>query len=293
MTNVNRGARWTVIGVAIGVMAACQPGSHHVASSPTSGSPRPSPTSTAGPPTAAPRSGRDPFDPAFRAYVASRGADVTAAVFDAVSGRTYSYRAGLRVDTASVIKVAIMAAVLRKAELAGRPLTSTESALMTKMIEASDNDAATDLWDEIGARDGMTAFLKTAGLIQTVTDPAGHWGLTQTSALDQVELMKDLVFPSSLLDAPSQAYGLGLMKNVIPEDDFGVSDGVPDDVTVALKNGWLPTGDADWIVNSVGYVQGSGRSYLIAILSVGSPTFDYGVQTIGEMSSMVWRALRP
>jgi len=55
----------------------------------------------------------------------------------------------------------------------------------------------------------------------------------------------------------------------------------------------IPVGTADWIVNSVGYVQGRGRSYVIAILTRGSSTFGDGVQTIDELSTQVWNALRP
>ena len=282
------------LALTMGVMffTACQPGAHLAKPSVTPlGTPPPSP-SPASRASAAP-SRFLPFWPAFRTYASSRHGDITAAVYDAVSRTTYSYQAGLQVDTASVIKLAIMAAVLREAQLAHRPLTPQESGEMTTMIEASDNDTATDLWNEIGARDGMAAFLHTAGLTQTVTDPAGHWGLTGTTALDQVKLMKDFAFPSRLLDLSSQAYGLSLLQHVIPADRWGVSGGVPSGVSVALKNGWLPVGSADWIVNSVGYVQGRGRSYVIAILTRGSSTFGDGVQTIEGLSTLVWNALRP
>jgi hypothetical protein len=281
-----------VLAVGVILLAGCQSASHKAEPPPMAGSSGPSPSAASPVPSVAPAR-LVPFWPAFRTYAASRDGQITAAVYDEVSGTTYSYQAGLRVDTASVIKVAIMAALLRNAELAHRSLTPVEASEMTKMIEASDNDAATDLWDEIGARDGMTAFLQAAGLSQTVTDPAGHWGLTQTTALDQVKLVKDFAFPSRFLGFSSQVYGISLLQNVIPEDDWGVSGGVPDGVSVALKNGWLPIGTADWIVNSVGYVQGRGRSYVIAILTRGSSTFGDGVQTIAELSTQVWNALRP
>ncbi len=290
--SLSRRARSGLLATAVVLLGACQPASHRAGASRPAESPSPS----AGPASVAPTDAPpilDPFWPAFRTYAASRGGEITAAVYDAVSGRTYSYQTGVKVDTASVIKVAIMAAVLRGAELAGRSLTPTEIKDMTRMIEASDNDAATDLWFAIGGRDGMTAFLQEAGLSESVTDPAGHWGLTQTTALDQVKLMKDFVFPTALLSFSSQAYGLSLLENVIPADDWGVSGGVPDGVAVALKNGWLPIGTAEWIVNSVGYVQGRGRNYVIAILSRGSPTFADGVQTLDELSTMVWNELRP
>ena len=282
----------SVVLVMVVLLAECHAQAHRAQPSPSAGGPIPS----ASPPSPSPSdavSRLEPFWPSFRTYAASRDGQITAAVYDAVTGMTYSYQAGLQVDTASVIKVAIMAAILRKAELAGRSLSPSEADAMTKMIEASDNDAATDLWSEIGARDGMTTFLNTAGLTQTVTDPAGHWGLTQTTALDQVKLVREFAFPSRILGFSSQVYGLSLLQNVIPADDWGVSGGVPDGVSVALKNGWLPVGAADWIVNSVGYVQGRGRSYVIAILTRGSSTFGDGVQTIDELSTMVWKALHP
>ena len=63
------------------------------------------------------------------------------------------------------------------------------------------------------------------------------------------------------------------MENVTPDQRWGVSGGVPAGVTVALKNGWLPLDDAntDWQVNSVGWVSGDGRDYLIAVLQHGQP----------------------
>ena len=100
--------------------------------------------------------------------------------------------------------------------------------------------------------------------------------------------------PSQLLTPAQQNYALGLMENVTPSQKWGVSGGVPATVTVALKNGWLPlnTAQTDWQVNSVGWVSGLGRDYLIAVLSTGNPTEQYGIDTIDQLSSIVWRELR-
>jgi hypothetical protein len=64
-------------------------------------------------------------------------------------------------------------------------------------------------------------------------------------------------------------------------------------VTVALKNGWLPLNDdsTDWQINSEGWVSGDGRDYLISVLSTGNPTEQYGIDTISEVSSLIWAAL--
>jgi len=81
-----------------------------------------------------------------------------------------------------------------------------------------------------------------------------------------------------------------LLESVTPDQRWGVSGGVPPGVTIALKNGWLPmdSGGSDWQINSVGWISGDGRNYLIAVLTTGNPTEQYGIDTIGQLSAMVW-----
>jgi hypothetical protein len=50
--------------------------------------------------------------------------------------------------------------------------------------------------------------------------------------------------------------------------------------------------DGDWQVNSIGWVSGDGRDYLIAVLSTGNPTEQYGIDTINELSAMTWDQMR-
>jgi hypothetical protein len=65
---------------------------------------------------------------------------------------------------------------------------------------------------------------------------------------------------------------------------------VPPGVTIALKNGWLPV-SSGWTVNSVGWVSGEGRNYLIAVLTSGDPSEGYGIDSIGIVSQAAWAAL--
>jgi hypothetical protein len=80
------------------------------------------------------------------------------------------------------------------------------------------------------------------------------------------------------------------MENVTPAQRWGVSGGVPAQATVALKNGWLSlnSADNDWQINSVGWISGSGRDYLMAVLTTRNPTEQYGIDTIDELAAMVW-----
>ena len=63
---------------------------------------------------------------------------------------------------------------------------------------------------------------------------------------------------------------------------------------MAVKDGWLPldAADTDWQINSIGWVSGSGRDYLMAVLTTGNPTEQYGIDTINELSAIVWGRMR-
>ena len=63
---------------------------------------------------------------------------------------------------------------------------------------------------------------------------------------------------------------------------------------MALKNGWLPLRgtDAHWQINSVGWVCGGGRNYLMAGPTTGNPTERYGIDTISQLAATVWQNMR-
>ena len=65
-------------------------------------------------------------------------------------------------DSASVVKVTILGALLRKALDQHRYLTGTEAARARAMITRSDNNAASALWAELG-RSYLQHFLNLAG----------------------------------------------------------------------------------------------------------------------------------
>jgi hypothetical protein len=82
------------------------------------------------------------------------------------------------------------------------------------------------------------------------------------------------------------------MENITPSEAWGVTAGIPQGVTVALKNGWLPlSGETNWQVNSIGFIDGDGRNYILAILTDGNPTEQYGIDTISQFSTDVWDML--
>jgi hypothetical protein len=257
-----------------------------------------SPTSSGGhKPTGSPFAG-------LATYLVGRHGKVTAAVYDNRTKKTYVLHGGERQETASIVKVEIMGTVFWNAEH-GKPLTSAQQALLVPMIEQSDNTAASDLLADVGGPARVQLFDQQAGMTNTTVStkqfiPGSSlpgWGLTLTTALDEVTLVRKFAYANSLLTTTNRQRGLSLMGKVESGQAWGVSGGnygVLHGATVVLKNGWLPhnlTAYTDWQVNSIGWVHGNGRDYVIAVLTNHSPSEAYGIQTIDTIAQKVYAKL--
>jgi beta-lactamase class A len=190
--------------------------------------------------------------------------------------------------SASVIKVITLCALLH--ELQGdESLDPGQAALAQTMITDSDNDAQDELWNEIGMP-GLQAFLNAAGMNHTVLGTDDFWGLTEVNPHDELRLLKLLVTHNTVLDAASRRYALTLMADVIPGQRWGVPAGAPADMTVHVKNGWLPDPDV-WDINSIGDFTRRDLHYSIAILTSDDPDMAYGVDTVEAIARRINRAL--
>lgn len=220
------------------------------------------------------------------------GEAVSVAVLDRDTGIRAVYGgAEATYDTASIVKVDILAALLLRAQDEGRALTSAERARAVVMIGRSDNDAATALFSAVGGADGLDAANERFGL--TSTKAARAWGLTRTTAADQLTLL-EAVFTDeedAVLEPASRTYLRGLMERVQADQRWGVSAAGSG---VALKNGWMPrTATGLWNINSVGRVTVDGHPCLVAVLSAGQPTKEAGiarVESVAEAAVGVVRA---
>ncbi|WP_250299904.1 serine hydrolase [Streptomyces sp. A 4/2] len=213
------------------------------------------------------------------------------AVYDRSTGTSCELRADTHFDSASVVKVTVLGALLRQAGEAHRDLTPREVKLTTAMITKSDNDSTSALWRQIGPK-GIQHFLDLAKMRDTVPGAGGSWGLTQITAADQVTLMRLLTTENAVLDTSARNYALGLMSHVAADQRWGVPAGSPASATAHVKNGWLSrTTDDAWRVHSVGAFTGSGHDYGMAVLSSGNKTMKYGVGTIEAASRVIHQDL--
>ncbi len=252
------------------------------------------------------------------------------ALFNRYTGKTYLLSNGNDTQyTASIVKVDIEAKWLHDYQRRGTKIPDgipySIQYLMQRMIENSDNAAATALFYFKGGCDALTKFNNMIPLNQTKvgcqTPTYYGWGNTTTTAADQAKLMRIIAYGGrdDIVGSAARKYQLQLMQSVEPDQRFGITCGPwgtkcdPPNyasprpgVTVALKNGWktLPTctqpiAQCPWQVNSMGWVAGRGRNYVLTVLTTNDPVgtgdlygFNYGIDTIQGVSQRIWKNLR-
>ncbi|OAH09458.1 serine hydrolase [Streptomyces jeddahensis] len=230
-----------------------------------------------------------------------------------------------RFATASIVKSDILAALLLRAQREGRPLTQQEKNDAGPMIRVSDNASASRLWTRIGGSTGLAEANERLGLTATTPGPGGLWGLTQTTAADQLRLLEAITRDDSALSSASRTYLYDLMTRIHPGQDWGVTAaqspattaastptasrptaiatpaGTPSDtpsaaatapVAAAVKNGWLPRSATGlWVVNTIGVVQHDGHRLLIAVLSDDQPSMATGIRLVETAAARAAEAL--
>jgi hypothetical protein len=226
------------------------------------------------------------FTAALTSYLDGTGVRVSVLAVDDRTGASIGYRTGQTYQTASIVKVDILATLLLRA--GDRELTDDERTLVDEMITESDNDAATALWDEVGGGDALDATDQRLGLTDTEPGDGDYWGETTTTVTDQVRLLDEVLDPDGPLGPSGAALVASEMSSVEGDQGWGVSAAATTGETTELKNGWMTGGDFGddtWTINSIGRIVGTG-SLTVAILSDGEPSETTGIATVEHIATL-------
>lgn len=191
-----------------------------------------------------------------------------------------------RFYTASIVKVAVATLLLHTVRENGESLDEDDLESLRSMIEDSDNEDTTYLLDEkAGGLTALQTMFDRLNMNDTKVDEES-WGLTQTTASDQIKLLRTVFEPSDYLTTEEQEQIQELMRNVSDEQRFGI--GTLSD-NVALKNGWLndekEDGSETWIVNSIGQIPSNNTQYLMVMLSADNDTMESGEALLASLAA--------
>jgi beta-lactamase class A len=220
--------------------------------------------------------------------LADSSPEFSVAVLNKKTGERYAYRGTVAYDTASIVKAQILGCMLLHDQDAGHGPTSSEMSLATPMIRLSDNDAATDLFSHVGGHSAVGKCDRRLGLTHTVVNSA--WGLTRTTADDQIKLLSEFVNTAGPLRASSRKTILTLMSTVSSGQRWGIPSIARSGETATNKNGW-DTRSADdglWAINTIGRITAADGhvNVSVAVLSHDNHSMSAGVALVQKVAKL-------
>ncbi|WP_326567759.1 hypothetical protein VSH64_38990 [Amycolatopsis rhabdoformis] len=230
----------------------------------TSGSPKTTPSSSAGKPSVD-KTGQGDRTAALESLVPQ--GHVSAVVYDRTTGATtLSVNADRAYTSASLVKLLIAVAALENGNPAGT---------VKEMLSRSDDTTASTLWVANGETKIVTDAIRTMGLKEThaPTSP-GRWGDTEITANDITRIYQYL-----LTDAPATVRTT-ILAGLHSATEFGADGfrqyfGIPDAAgpgNFAVKQGWSccrPTR----MLHTSGLV--NGDRYIVTVLTEQPQSVDY------------------
>jgi hypothetical protein len=211
---------------------------------------------------------------AARAYAKGRQGVVAFAVLDQ-DGRLRGLNRTVRFPSASVVKAMLMVAVLRRT--GSGHLDAGTAATLKAMITVSDNDAASAIYDRVGAS-GLEAVARSAGAKRF--EDVGHWANTQLTAADQARFFLKV---DRLVPATHRRLARKLLSSIISWQRWGIAPvAARHGLKIFFKGGWR-TG----ITHQVALLERGHRRIALAVLTSGEPSMAYGEETIKGIAARV------
>lgn len=207
-------------------------------------------------------------------YAERREGDVAFAVVDP-RGRIRGFHRARAAPAASVFKVMLLVALLRKRHDAG--LSARDRALLGPMIRRSDNVAASTVRDLLGPR-----RIKRLAQVARMRDFRYHpvWGQSLTSPRDQARFMYRLM---SYVPGRHRPYARYLLSHVVREQRWGIARVKPRGWRLFFKGGWgSGTGLVD---HQIVLLKRKRRRVAIAVFTELNPGHGYGKRTLRGVSA--------
>ena len=222
---------------------------------------------------------------AAEAFAAESTGTVSFAVVDGESGLR-GLEPERQFSSASVSKVLLLAAELRRLREENEQLDGGTRSLLDSMIRFSDNDAASSIYVRVGD-EGMEEVAARAGMRDFEVTP-GYWGGAQVTAADLARFFYRL---DRNLVGPHRRYAKELLATITELQRWGIPAAAGRGWDVFFKGGWRPAGTTETSgpVTHQGALlrHGSGRRIAIAILTDQSP----GTSSYGTLEGITERLL--
>ncbi|HEY2602164.1 MAG TPA: serine hydrolase [Thermoleophilaceae bacterium] len=216
-------------------------------------------------------------------YARSRLGDVRFQVRTA--SRKWGYHSTSTVPSASVIKAMLLVAYLDDPRVRGRKLRESDRDLIDPMIERSDNDAASRVFEFVGER-RVRAVARRAHMRRFSVNPV--WGLSRIDADDQTRFF--LHIDQRVVPKHREA-AMHLLASVTPSQRWGIGELRLPGWRLYFKGGWgSGTGAVD---HQVALLEKGAQRVSVAVLTTSSPSHEYGKETLRGVFARLLHTLPP
>lgn len=186
--------------------------------------------------------------------------------------------------SASVVKVMLLAAELKRLGRENLPLDPSTAQTMEAMITVSDNEAADEIYYREGDA-GLNGVADRAGLANFSV--AGHWGNAQITASDMARFMYGL---DRNLTGPDAGWGKHFLASITEEQRWGIPEVVGPGWRIFFKGGWRQT-ELGELVHQVALLRHrSGVTSSLAVLSDGQASQTEAIEKIRRIASILFGA---
>ncbi|WP_328393822.1 serine hydrolase [Nocardia sp. NBC_00416] len=224
------------------------------------------------------------------AYVRTRPGFAGIVVRDRMTGAVWrSADAGTLVWACSTPKLAMVVDLLLRNDSGALTLTAQDRELIHRMLNSSDDAAATTLWYRYGGEAEYAKRFPSYGMtdMKFTDQHEHHWGWILSTSNDLDRLMSYVL---EELPARHRNYIVGEMRSVDVNQQWGVW-GAGAKARPGNKNGWSDDNDdGSWLMNSVGFV-GPDERYTVAIMNntgVVEGGDKVGMETTTEISEILF-----
>ena len=219
---------------------------------------------------------------AAKRYAGSRAGIVSFTVVDS-RGKRYSFGGDRQFVSASVVKATLMTCFLNMKAVEQEPLSSTDRFDLRAMITESNNDAADEIYHQVGdahlynlaRRLGMRHF-----------SVHGYWANAELTTNDQALLMENLpkaIFPRYY------AYARSLLSSIVSWESWGIPEVARlRGWKVVFKGGWRGT-DRGQLIHQVARLERRGEVVVICVLTDGDSSSSYGQETVRGIAQKLLR----
>ena len=177
----------------------------------------------------------------------------------------------------------LLVSYLRMLAAQRRELDAGSRALLTPMIEVSDNDAAAAVWYRVG-EGRVRELARRAGMSDFSV--SGYWANAQISAADQARFFFGM---ERTIPRRFRPFARRLLSHIVDYESWGIpAVARPRGWRVYFKGGWRGT-KLGQLVHQAARLQRPRARVAIAVLTDGDPSMAYGIETIEGVAKRLLR----